>query len=228
MYATGNPPKQGISGLAFRNQCGRRGCGHIFEYEGPNPLGNIQRLVREHSPFCPGQRPEVTNIFRGRSQQNLGKGREGEEGADVWDEYRSLSEPLGGSRSPSSSGSTIDDGYTGGPSEGGTRAASPSMGSMQSLVSVSSSSTGKKTARSEAERRLTLETDEWTLSVAPHEVVCRGCRRTIKLDRRSRYYPGLWEKHRDRCEGVSRMREAMGVEVRVLTMATENWADRAA
>ncbi|KAJ7105970.1 hypothetical protein C8R44DRAFT_329106 [Mycena epipterygia] len=50
-----------------------------------------------------------------------------------------------------------------------------------------------------------LERDEWTATVTPHDVVCRGCRRTIKLDRRSRYYPGLWEKHRDRCEHVGRM-----------------------
>ncbi|KAJ7920337.1 hypothetical protein B0H13DRAFT_1867676 [Mycena leptocephala] len=129
----GNIPEHGIAPLAFRNQCGRRGCGHIFEYDGPNPLGNIERLVKEHSPLC------------------------------------RLSE-----------GST-------------SRTSSPSMGSLQGLPLASGSFTGKKTARSEAERRLALETDEWTLRVTPHEVVCRGCRRTIKLDRRSRYYPGLWE-----------------------------------
>ncbi|KAJ7342394.1 hypothetical protein DFH08DRAFT_1011935 [Mycena albidolilacea] len=40
-------PKHRISPgpLAFRNECGRRGCGHIFEYEGPNPLGNMRRLA---------------------------------------------------------------------------------------------------------------------------------------------------------------------------------------
>jgi hypothetical protein len=64
----------------------------------------------------------------------------------------------------------------------------------------------KKGARTQAQRRAILNADPWTLSVAPHHVVCRGCKKTIKLDARSLYYPGLWEKHRDRCEGVTNIR----------------------
>ncbi|KAJ6556250.1 hypothetical protein B0H19DRAFT_1071366 [Mycena capillaripes] len=60
----------------------------------------------------------------------------------------------------------------------------------------------KKGARTEAQRRALLEADPWTVAVAPHHVICRGCTHTIRLDKRSRYYPGLWEKHRERCEGV--------------------------
>ncbi|KAJ7813660.1 hypothetical protein B0H14DRAFT_1011325 [Mycena olivaceomarginata] len=92
------------------------------------------------------------------------------------------------------------------PSVGGTSCTS-STSPFVSLT-ASSTSTGKKTVRTETERRLALENGKWMLRVTPHEVDCRGCRRTIQLDRRSRYYPGLWEKHRDRCEEVDKLREA--------------------
>lgn len=54
----------------------------------------------------------------------------------------------------------------------------------------------------EAARRLQLENDPWTGPVRPAAVTCRGCGRTVKLDGRSRYYPGQWEKHRTRCKGI--------------------------
>jgi hypothetical protein len=146
----------------------------------------------------------AAQILWGRSQNERESGQ-GEQEGDGWGQYDSTTAHRGGSSSPSSAGSTVDDSYIG-LGEGGTWN-TPSN-------SASSSSIGKKSSRSEAERRYALETDPWTTSVTPHEVVCRGCRRPIKLDRRSRYYPGLWEKHRDRCEGVSRMREAMEPEVR--------------
>lgn len=112
-----------------------------------------------------------------------------------------------------------DDVPASGPSGSGT--SSPSARSTRSLSSLSTHTptslaaehTGKKSSRSEGERRRTLEDDEWTMRVTPHEVVCRGCRRSIKLDRRSRYYPGLWEKHRDRCEHVAKMRRLLEDEV---------------
>ncbi|KAJ7197777.1 hypothetical protein GGX14DRAFT_667562 [Mycena pura] len=66
----------------------------------------------------------------------------------------------------------------------------------------------KKTARKEAERKALLEADPWALAVSATCVVCGGCRQIIKLDARSRYYPGLWEKHRDRCDGVRTRRAA--------------------
>ncbi|KAF7372139.1 hypothetical protein MVEN_00072800 [Mycena venus] len=138
------------------------------------------------------------------------------EGRNIWDEYASFNPSQGGPSLPSSYGSTIDHSYIG-LSEGGTSCTSPSsMGSLQGLPSSSGSFTGKKTARSEAERREALEADEWTLQVKPLQVVCRGCGRTIKLDRRSRYYPGLWEKHRNKCKHVREMQETMETEVCVL------------
>ncbi|KAJ7183830.1 hypothetical protein C8R46DRAFT_1067924 [Mycena filopes] len=185
----GNNMKHGFP--PFRNPCGRRGCGHIFEYDGPNPLGNIQRLVFEHLDHCRGQSPLATRLLRGRSQQNIGERQPRE-----WEEYgygrtgASLS-PRSYQREWSSSPTTLDD----------------DEGSDDDDTPQSTGSAPKKSARTEAERRRTLEDDPWTLEVTPHEVVCRGCRRTIKLDRRSRYYPGLWEKHRDRCDHVVKIRD---------------------
>ncbi|KAJ7779922.1 hypothetical protein B0H16DRAFT_1878531 [Mycena metata] len=206
MYASdsaGTTRKQGIP--VFRNPCGRRGCDHIFEYAGPNPLGNIQRLVLEHLDHCRGQSPLATHLLRGRSQQNIGERLASmERDENARNAYRSLSPQYRDwSPSPSPEG---EDMYAG-PSEGGSGTSSRSSPTTQGVPS-----TWKKSARSEAERRRALETDQWTLSVTPHEVVCRGCRRTIKLDRRSRYYPGLWEKHRDRCDHVIKIRDLTELE----------------
>ncbi|KAJ6579058.1 hypothetical protein DFH09DRAFT_337738 [Mycena vulgaris] len=60
----------------------------------------------------------------------------------------------------------------------------------------------KKSAHTEAQRKAALEADPWTLKVEFTKLVCRGCGRTIRLDGRSRYYPGLWWKHRENCERV--------------------------
>ncbi|KAJ6579076.1 hypothetical protein DFH09DRAFT_337964 [Mycena vulgaris] len=61
---------------------------------------------------------------------------------------------------------------------------------------------GKKSAHTEAQRKAALEADPWTLKVELTKLVCRGCGRTVRLDGRSRYYPGLWWKHREHCERV--------------------------
>ncbi|KAK7042554.1 hypothetical protein R3P38DRAFT_2891164 [Favolaschia claudopus] len=199
MDKTENPP------WAFRSRCGRKGCGAVLQYDGPNPLGNIQRLVREHSLHCAGFRPERTDICWRRRPQVLGIAE-----GDVLDEEVDLSWSREGSSTPSSSESTIE---TSRPAPVFRRrkrhtssTSSPSSGGMQTLDETDPPF-AKKTARSEAERRRLLETDEWAVKVTPHEVVCRGCSRPIRLDRRSRYYPGLWEKHRDRCEQVAKLQE---------------------
>jgi hypothetical protein len=57
----------------------------------------------------------------------------------------------------------------------------------------------KKGARTEAQRRAVLTNDPWTGTVAPHYVGCLGCKSTIMLDARSRYYPGephINERHK--------------------------------
>ncbi|KAG1734179.1 hypothetical protein EDB19DRAFT_1728686 [Suillus lakei] len=41
-----------------------------------------------------------------------------------------------------------------------------------------------------------------TEGVQPISVWCRGCHQAIRLDKRSRYYPGLWVKHQGKCPGI--------------------------
>ncbi|OJA14706.1 hypothetical protein AZE42_04368 [Rhizopogon vesiculosus] len=62
-----------------------------------------------------------------------------------------------------------------------------------------------KQRKTEAERKKELENDEYAYNVQPISVNCRGCEKEISLDKRSRYYPGLWTKHRRKCPGIQRM-----------------------
>ncbi|KAF5379810.1 hypothetical protein D9615_005830 [Tricholomella constricta] len=52
------------------------------------------------------------------------------------------------------------------------------------------------------ERRRQLEADSWATAVEAKRVKCRGCHRWLKLDQRSMYYRGLWDKHRDQCNAI--------------------------
>lgn len=63
----------------------------------------------------------------------------------------------------------------------------------------------RKNTMDERERKRMLEEDEWTGSVETHSVVCMGCKRKVSLDKRSRYYPGLWTKHRGKCMEIKRL-----------------------
>ncbi|KIK45320.1 hypothetical protein CY34DRAFT_539875 [Suillus luteus UH-Slu-Lm8-n1] len=67
-----------------------------------------------------------------------------------------------------------------------------------------------KRRRKEDKRKQELEEDEYTADVQPISVKCRGCQKAIKLDKRSRYYPGLWVKHRGKCPGIRKIEEKMG------------------
>jgi hypothetical protein len=53
--------------------------------------------------------------------------------------------------------------------------------------------------KNEAERIADLKADNYCTIISPIKVRCLNCEQEIRLDRRSRYYPGLWEKHRDKC-----------------------------
>jgi hypothetical protein len=59
--------------------------------------------------------------------------------------------------------------------------------------------------RREMERKAELEADEYTDDVTPVSVRCLACGRQISLDKRSKYYPGLWVKHRRLCRWISLM-----------------------
>jgi hypothetical protein len=59
----------------------------------------------------------------------------------------------------------------------------------------------------EPTRRALLEQDEWASDVKPNSLICNGCKKTFILDRRFRYYPAFWWKHRDRyCKEIRRLR----------------------
>lgn len=62
-----------------------------------------------------------------------------------------------------------------------------------------------KRNKKEGERKEYLENDEYTANVRPRSVKCRGCGKVIRLDKRSRYYPGLWDKHRGKCPAILRL-----------------------
>ncbi|KAG1781570.1 hypothetical protein EV702DRAFT_593886 [Suillus placidus] len=59
--------------------------------------------------------------------------------------------------------------------------------------------------QNEDERIETLENDGYTDDVQPTSVRCRGCNNVICLDKRFRYYPGLWNKHRGKCRGILKL-----------------------
>ncbi|KAF9458535.1 hypothetical protein BDZ94DRAFT_101065 [Collybia nuda] len=63
----------------------------------------------------------------------------------------------------------------------------------------------KKNVMDEKTRRLLIERDSWGRNATSKSVECRGCGKTIKLDKRSQYYPGLWHKHRNKCPEIQRL-----------------------
>ncbi|KAF8448742.1 hypothetical protein L210DRAFT_3523019 [Boletus edulis BED1] len=61
-------------------------------------------------------------------------------------------------------------------------------------------STGcERKRRTLEQRKVELEQDEYARRITTKSVVCGGCDREISLDKRSKYYPGLWYKHRSKC-----------------------------
>ncbi|KAL4261438.1 hypothetical protein AB1N83_006760 [Pleurotus pulmonarius] len=63
----------------------------------------------------------------------------------------------------------------------------------------------KKNMMDESERKKKLEDDPWALEVTPISVRCGACTRLVSLDKRSRFYPGLWLKHREKCMEIKRL-----------------------
>lgn len=63
----------------------------------------------------------------------------------------------------------------------------------------------------EETRRWLIERDSWGRNATSKSVECRGCEKTIKLDKRSQYYPGLWLKHRDKCPDIRRLEARQGM-----------------
>ncbi|RDB24524.1 hypothetical protein Hypma_008330 [Hypsizygus marmoreus] len=57
-----------------------------------------------------------------------------------------------------------------------------------------------------------IEADEWASEVTPTSVRCRGCKKTIRLDGRSLYYRGLWDKHRSICREIRRLKRGLAAK----------------
>jgi hypothetical protein len=57
----------------------------------------------------------------------------------------------------------------------------------------------------ETERKALIESDVWAGQVTAISVECKGCGKTVSLDKRSMYYPGLWIKHRSKCPAIRRL-----------------------
>lgn len=57
----------------------------------------------------------------------------------------------------------------------------------------------------ETERKAFIESDVWAGDVTAVSVECKGCGKTVSLDKRSMYYPGLWIKHRSKCPGIKHL-----------------------
>lgn len=57
----------------------------------------------------------------------------------------------------------------------------------------------------ETERKALIESDVWAGEVTAISVECKGCGKTVSLDKRSMYYPGLWVKHRSKCPAIRRL-----------------------
>jgi hypothetical protein len=58
----------------------------------------------------------------------------------------------------------------------------------------------------EEKRKKKLEADPMGSDVTEISIVCRGCNRQYSLDKRNKYYAGLWIKHREKCRGVRVLR----------------------
>ena len=65
--------------------------------------------------------------------------------------------------------------------------------------------TGKRNMMDETERKALIESDVWAGEVTAISVECKGCGKTVSLDKRSMYYPGLWVKHRSKCPAIRRL-----------------------
>lgn len=65
------------------------------------------------------------------------------------------------------------------------------------------------------QRKWELEQDEYAKNITMKSVVCGGCHKEISLDKRSKYYPGLWLKHRGKCPSIEKL-EVSNIQARKL------------
>ncbi|KIJ65370.1 hypothetical protein HYDPIDRAFT_187193 [Hydnomerulius pinastri MD-312] len=95
---------------------------------------------------------------------------------------------------------------TAGPDQSRTPEPSGELPAVQKTTWVTSGWERKR--KTEVQRKLELEEDQYASNVTATSVVCLGCHKEISLDKRSRYYPGLWIKHRGKCPDIEKLERA--------------------
>lgn len=81
----------------------------------------------------------------------------------------------------------------------------PAVESVGSQSSTWTAPGCERRRRTLEQRKQELEQDKYAKNVTSTSVVCGGCHKEISLDKRSKYYPGLWLKHRGKCPGIERL-----------------------
>jgi len=167
--------------------CGR--CHAVIQHDSRAPWSVVNKLVNMHWDACPGK----PHVSLGQIPPPLSEAPPplsslapsspipiptpaGESGST----NRSLSKKGGG---------------------GGREFAGPTRTSS----SITSAGWERK-RKTEEQRKKELDEDEYAENVTATSVTCVGCRKQISLDKRSRYYPGLWVKHKNKCPDVDRLK----------------------
>ncbi|KAL4065714.1 hypothetical protein V8B97DRAFT_1124211 [Scleroderma yunnanense] len=159
--------------------CGR--CHAVIQHDSRAPWSVVNKLVNMHWDACPGK-PHVLLA------QVPPPPPQSEWPAPL------VSPPTGGPGSTSRGPLKKD--------SGGERELA---GPTRTVSSVASAGWERK-RKTEEQRKKELEEDEYAKNVTATSVTCVGCGKQISLDKRSRYYPGLWVKHKNKCPDVERIK----------------------
>jgi hypothetical protein len=175
-YRERSPPQN----LIFRSPCNRRG--HTYAYQEGTPWNHISSTIDQHERVCPNitSEPMTKGVVR--------KEVTAPPSATVAPVARMLETQTGRRK-----GAFHVAGKMKGNHRRGRKAKRAPMVSW------------KKHTMDEGIRKRSLENDDWSLDVTPTSVKCCACGRTVSLDKRSRYYPGLWLKHRGKCMEIKRL-----------------------
>ncbi|KAI6112555.1 hypothetical protein F5141DRAFT_732169 [Pisolithus sp. B1] len=168
-----------------RIPCGR--CKAVIQHDSRAPWSVVNKLVTMHWEACPGS-PHV--LLAKLPPLNSGI----------------QPTPFGPSTSPIAFSTT--------PAHNTTQSTSKRNDSQREFSGPTrnpSSTTAagwERKRKTEEQRKRELEEDEYTADVTVTSVTCVGCGKQISLDKRSRYYPGLWVKHRNKCPDVEKLKRA--------------------
>ncbi|ESK94880.1 hypothetical protein Moror_14047 [Moniliophthora roreri MCA 2997] len=82
-------------------------------------------------------------------------------------------------------------------------AAQPAQKEKDQQSEAGAPSVSSRSTRTEAERKALLEADTRALAVEPDQVLCKRCKKWIRIaQKNSKYVLGNWEAHQQRCSGA--------------------------